>query len=601
MNAKFRLATKACLVIAACALLLTQVADLGAQDDGSPPRAASASAGSQIKQTSSISQGADSSPPLSLPQQQQTSDVLKALDREYRKNGRQMPSMNMDDLPNVQQPVPPRVPGSRNGPASTSTAPSRATIQPSKPNFFERLFHVGRARNKPAAPPQNAPVQQFQPAQSGQVHIAGRPAMPMTQPMRSPAAQPLARPAAPTYAAPSTAATPPATPTPTPAAQPQLREPAPIGAPVVTPDQPARRAVRPGARSGITQPLLDESEAKEDSESLELNQDERPAVASQPPQILPNQAANGSAESPYSGLRISPNEVEQTPMSAPAPVRGPENPLTTDDRALSAKEAKPASKPITDSEIDGDDDDDEDLDELAKPPAKTASSAAPDSAPIQPAAPAAVSVPAALSAGTSAPSGAPPQDKVPVTAAPAAARAAPLAPLAAPIAKKADDLGMKDDEDDDDDVDDDDKPLSIPVDEPAAQPHKLAPKDAEKQNNESEKKANPAPVKGLRGFCPVVLKDERKLLEARPHIRSEYRGKTYTFSTVEAKETFDDNPRKYVPAGDGDDVVRLTAGMPGIEGTLEHAAWYRGRLYLFSSADTRREFIGAPGKFAVND
>jgi YHS domain-containing protein len=75
----------------------------------------------------------------------------------------------------------------------------------------------------------------------------------------------------------------------------------------------------------------------------------------------------------------------------------------------------------------------------------------------------------------------------------------------------------------------------------------------------------------------------------------------YTFSTLDAKESFDENPRKYIPAGEGNDVVKLTVGETGIEGTLEHAAWYRGRLYLFSSPETRREFVETPSKFVVND
>jgi YHS domain-containing protein len=42
-------------------------------------------------------------------------------------------------------------------------------------------------------------------------------------------------------------------------------------------------------------------------------------------------------------------------------------------------------------------------------------------------------------------------------------------------------------------------------------------------------------------------------------------------------------------------------GEKGVDGSLEHAAWYRGRLYLFSSADTRREFVDAPSKFVAED
>jgi YHS domain-containing protein len=189
------------------------------------------------------------------------------------------------------------------------------------------------------------------------------------------------------------------------------------------------------------------------------------------------------------------------------------------------------------------------------------------------------------------------------------------APAAAPVARpKNDDLGLKDEDDDEDD--DDDEMLTLPVEGAAQPPQKAAEPAAprpssekpnferpntEKPAGESEKPSTPGLMKGFRGFCPVVLKDDRKLIEARSHIRSEYRGKLYTFSTLDAKESFDENPRKYIPAGEGNDVVKLTVGETGIEGTLEHAAWYRGRLYLFSSPETRREFVETPSKFVVND
>jgi hypothetical protein len=67
---------------------------------------------------------------------------------------------------------------------------------------------------------------------------------------------------------------------------------------------------------------LDESASPEDSESLDLNQDEQPKFVNQAPQILPNQnqTANRRTESPYTGLTISPNEMEQKIGSMTKPV-----------------------------------------------------------------------------------------------------------------------------------------------------------------------------------------------------------------------------------------------------------------------------------------
>ena len=33
-----------------------------------------------------------------------------------------------------------------------------------------------------------------------------------------------------------------------------------------------------------------------------------------------------------------------------------------------------------------------------------------------------------------------------------------------------------------------------------------------------------------------------------------------------------------------------------LEGSLDHAAWFQGRLYLFASAETMETFVSAPGQ-----
>ena len=180
-------------------------------------------------------------------------------------------------------------------------------------------------------------------------------------------------------------------------------------------------------------------------------------------------------------------------------------------------------------------------------------------------------------------------------------------------------LMFKDEEDDEEDEDDD--MLRLPAAEtgkqadsgkkaeslkPAA-PAKLADSGkpaelpAEKVEKTPEKLVAPAPFTGLIGVCPVVLKDNRRLVDAQADIKPEFKGRTYTFSSIEAKKTFDENPRKYAPVGSGNDVVKLTSGEDNVAGTLEHAAWYRGRLYLFSTAATRHKFVETPSKFVIDD
>jgi YHS domain-containing protein len=540
MNAPSRFAVKACLLAAVSGALFNQAVGLVAQDE--VPSARDDSAAPKIRRTAGVQSGT-SAASQSNPSQG-TSEVQKQLQELYRKNGREMPSMNMEDLPNTQAPVPSAGAPVQVAPNGPIVSPNPPPVKPGKPNWFERTFHVGRGKRQPPA--------MAQPVRPGPAAASA------PQPQRfSMRPAPLAT--TPTYRAPV------ATPAPT---QQPLREPSPIGIPNGVSDLAARPTApdaQASRRNGISPDLMDESESDEDSDTLDLNRDDQPKFVHQAPQIRPNptfnpmlnkipgQTSSRDSDSPYTGLTISPNEMEQK-------------------TATSQKPTAPSGTAATRS---------------------------------------ATSEPAALA----------PADEVEAKI----ARSAP-----ATVTPKAD-MGM--DEDDDEDDEDDDEPLTLPLhdadkparknpevgrvadaDKPAEsavvkpmsekpladQPASEKPA-ADKPATEVEKPAAPAPMKCFRGYCPVVLKDDRKLLEAKADIKAEYHGRTYTFSSIAAKETFEDNPRKYIPAGDGIDVVRQTAGDSGIEGTLEHAAWYRGRLYLFSSAESRREFVDAPSKFSVND
>jgi YHS domain-containing protein len=102
---------------------------------------------------------------------------------------------------------------------------------------------------------------------------------------------------------------------------------------------------------------------------------------------------------------------------------------------------------------------------------------------------------------------------------------------------------------------------------------------------------------GLKGFCPVVLRDERELTDTKPEFSSTYNSKTYQLSSAAAKVKFDANPTSYVPVSNGNDVVLLDADEEAVEGTLDYAVWYRDRMYLFSNEETMRTFSHAPAKY----
>ena len=108
-------------------------------------------------------------------------------------------------------------------------------------------------------------------------------------------------------------------------------------------------------------------------------------------------------------------------------------------------------------------------------------------------------------------------------------------------------------------------------------------------------------LKGLKGFCPVVLRDERNLVDASFLYTVSYNGREYALSSAEARDKFLADPVKYAPAAGGCDVIHLALTGEKLEGSLEHAVWYRGRLYLFSGVETMETFVAAPSSHATND
>jgi len=106
---------------------------------------------------------------------------------------------------------------------------------------------------------------------------------------------------------------------------------------------------------------------------------------------------------------------------------------------------------------------------------------------------------------------------------------------------------------------------------------------------------------GLKGFCPVTLRDHRDLVDSHEDHSAIFNGKRYQFATEDALEAFLDDPVKYAPATRGSDVIHLALTGEEKEGTLDYAVWYRGRLYLFASPETMETFVAAPSSHATND
>lgn len=106
---------------------------------------------------------------------------------------------------------------------------------------------------------------------------------------------------------------------------------------------------------------------------------------------------------------------------------------------------------------------------------------------------------------------------------------------------------------------------------------------------------------GLKGICPVTLREERRAVTPRPELSSEHAGRRYEFATPEAKAAFDADPERYAPALGGRDVVLTAGGAEEAVGSLRHAGFYRERLYLFQTEESYKEFYANPRRFVVGE
>jgi YHS domain-containing protein len=107
-------------------------------------------------------------------------------------------------------------------------------------------------------------------------------------------------------------------------------------------------------------------------------------------------------------------------------------------------------------------------------------------------------------------------------------------------------------------------------------------------------------LKGFKGFCPVALRDQRELINSKSKFKAIFESRIYYFSTSEARDKFENDPKHYAPVHGGKDLVMLRDDEKKVQGSLDHAVWFRDRLYLFSSSDSIKTFIKTKKKYTKN-
>lgn len=98
-------------------------------------------------------------------------------------------------------------------------------------------------------------------------------------------------------------------------------------------------------------------------------------------------------------------------------------------------------------------------------------------------------------------------------------------------------------------------------------------------------------------LCPVSPIEAGEFTEGKREYTANYRGYQVHFASAEAMEQFRAAPQKYWPIADGSCVVALRARQSS-PGNLQYGAVYQGRVWLFSSSDSKSEFEADPQSYA---
>jgi thiol-disulfide isomerase/thioredoxin/YHS domain-containing protein len=104
-------------------------------------------------------------------------------------------------------------------------------------------------------------------------------------------------------------------------------------------------------------------------------------------------------------------------------------------------------------------------------------------------------------------------------------------------------------------------------------------------------------ILGLEGYCPVYLFQNRNWKKGSPQFAVEYKGVVYHFSGAVQRDQFESNPSKYAPRLLGCDPVILTQTDLTISGDIKYGAYYDNELFLFTNADSRKQFRKQPPRY----
>ena len=104
----------------------------------------------------------------------------------------------------------------------------------------------------------------------------------------------------------------------------------------------------------------------------------------------------------------------------------------------------------------------------------------------------------------------------------------------------------------------------------------------------------PARRPAFEGSSLVSAVDDRVIEDGSNKYQTTFRGQTLYFTSDRQRRLFEDDPEHYWPALDGCCPLTLLRTDRREQGKLEHAAVFRGQVWLFATDADMQEFIGSP-------
>jgi len=103
---------------------------------------------------------------------------------------------------------------------------------------------------------------------------------------------------------------------------------------------------------------------------------------------------------------------------------------------------------------------------------------------------------------------------------------------------------------------------------------------------------------GLGGYSPVALMSQKVWEQGSEQFVASFEGVDYFFRSNEERETFNVDPKAYIPQLHGCDPVEFYQDQRAEVGSIEFGAFYKGQLFFFASIENRRRFQQNPDWYA---